>query len=71
MITFVKKTHIKGDSLVLQLPTELPEGDYEVVVVMQLQKENPVRKAGFSKGRFVMEDDFNAPLDDLKGYMAI
>lgn len=67
MITFVKKTHIKGDSLVLQLPTELPEGDYEVVVVMQLQEKKVVRKAGFSKARIVMEDDFNAPLDDLKG----
>ncbi len=69
MITFVKKTHIKGDSLVLQLPTELPEDDYEVVVVMQLQKENPARKAGFIKGRFVMVDDFNAPLEDLKSYL--
>ena len=27
------------------------------------------RRAGFSKARFVMSDDFNAPLEDFNEYM--
>lgn len=27
------------------------------------------RRAGFSKARFVMSDDFNAPLEDFNDYM--
>jgi hypothetical protein len=29
----------------------------------------PLRRAGFSKASFVMDSDFNAPLDDFKEYM--
>jgi hypothetical protein len=47
----------------------IPEGDYEVVVVLHPLKKRKHRRAGFSKARFVMSPDFNAPLDDFKEYM--
>ncbi len=31
--------------------------------------ERKPRRAGFSKARFVMSDDFNAPLEDFNEYM--
>jgi hypothetical protein len=31
--------------------------------------ELKTRRAGFSKARFVMSDDFNAPLEDFKEYI--
>lgn len=50
---------------------DIPEGLYEVVLVLQLQeKAAPLpRKAGFSRAKFTMAEDFNAPLEDFKDYM--
>jgi hypothetical protein len=43
-----------------------PYDAYEAAEI--LLKTKP-RRAGFSKARFVMSDDFNAPLDDFNEYM--
>lgn len=32
-------------------------------------KDSPPLKAGFLKGTFTMQDDFDEPLDDFKEYM--
>jgi Pyruvate/2-oxoacid:ferredoxin oxidoreductase gamma subunit len=48
----------------------VPEGKYDVVIVLQpLVSSQKKRKAGFSQIKFIMNDDFNAPLEDLKEYM--
>lgn len=47
----------------------IPEGNYDVVVVLQPRKKRKRRRAGFSKASFVMSPDFNAPLEDFKEYM--
>ena len=69
MITVTTKAYISAENPVIKVPG-VPEGDYEVVVVLQPNKgmKKP-RKAGFSKAKFVMSDDFNAPLEDFKEYM--
>jgi hypothetical protein len=68
MITVSKKAFIQGNNPIILLPG-IPEGDYEVVVVLHPLKKRKHRRAGFSKARFVMSPDFNAPLDDFKEYM--
>ncbi len=68
MITVSKEAFIQGNNPVILLPG-IPEGDYEVVVVLHPLKKRKHRRAGFSKARFVMSPDFNAPLDDFKEYM--
>jgi hypothetical protein len=68
MITVSKEAFIQGDNPVLSLPG-IPEGNYDIVVVLQPLKKRKPRRAGFSKARFVMAADFNAPLDDFKAYM--
>jgi hypothetical protein len=68
MITVSKEAFIQGNNPVILLPG-IPEGDYELVVVLHPLKKRKHRRAGFSKARFVMSPDFNAPLDDFKEYM--
>jgi len=68
MITVSKEAFIQGNNPIILLPG-IPEGDYEVVVVLHPLKKRKQRRAGFSKAHFVMSPDFNAPLDDFKEYM--
>jgi hypothetical protein len=68
MITISKEAYIQGKNPVLLLPG-VPEGNYDVVVVLKLRTKRKRRRAGFSKARFVMTPDFNAPLADFKEYM--
>ncbi len=68
MITISKEAYIHGNNPVILLPG-VPEGNYDVVVVLQPRAKGKRRRAGFSKARFVMSEDFNAPLDDFKEYM--
>jgi len=70
MITITKEAYsINGDNPGIQLP-EVPEGKYDVVIILQpVEPLSVKRKAGFSQTKFVMDDDFNAPLEDLKEYM--
>ncbi len=60
MITVSKEAFIQGDNPVLFLPG-IPEGNYDVVVVLQPLKKRKPRRAGFSKARFNMSADFNEP----------
>ena len=39
------------------------------LIILQALKKPKTRRAGFSRARFVMPPDFNAPLDDFKEYM--
>jgi hypothetical protein len=68
MITVSKEAFLQGDNPAIFLPG-IPEGEYQIVVVLQPRPKRKRRRAGFSKARFVMSDDFNAPLDDFKEYM--
>jgi len=44
--------------------------DFLLERYVQTQQPAPKkRKAGFSKGTFVMGEDFNEPLEDFKEYM--
>ena len=61
MITVSKEAFIEGNNPMFLLPG-IPEGNYDVVVVLQPRKKSKRRKAGFSKAHFVMTGDFNAPL---------
>jgi hypothetical protein len=63
MITISKEAYIQGTNPLILLPG-VPEGDYDVVVVLQPRTKTKRRRAGFSKGKFVMAADFNAPLED-------
>lgn len=68
MITVSKEAFIEGENPMILLPG-IPEGNYDVVVVLQPRKKRKRRRAGFSKASFVMSPDFNAPLEDFKEYM--
>lgn len=68
MITISKEAYIQGKNPIILLPG-VPEGSYDVVVVLQPRTKSKRRRAGFSKARFVMSADFNAPLEDFKEYM--
>lgn len=74
MITVSTKAYISAQNPVILLPN-VPEGDYEVIVVLQPKaagskiKPKKPRKAGFSKATFTRSEDFNAPLEDFKEYM--
>ncbi len=73
MITVSTEVYISAQNPSILLP-DVPEGEYEVIVVLQPKTSNSKktrkpRKAGFSKATFIMSDDFNAPLEDFKDYM--
>ena len=68
MITISKEIFIDGNNPFIALQG-ISSGDYDVVVVLQARKKPKRRCAGFSRARFVMSADFNAPLDDFKDYM--
>jgi hypothetical protein len=68
MITISKEASLKGENPAIFLPG-IPEGDYQIVIVLQPRPKRKRRRAGFSKARFVVSADFNAPLDDFKEYM--
>ena len=61
MITISKEAYITGKNPAILVPG-VPEGNYDVVVVLQPRTKGKHRRAGFSKARFVMAPDFNAPL---------
>ena len=68
MITISKEVFIDANNPIISLPN-IPEGNYEVIIVLQSRSKKKPRRAGFSKARFQMSADFNAPLDDFKEYM--
>jgi hypothetical protein len=74
MITVSTEAYISAQNPVILLPN-VPEGQYDVIVVLQPKvangkpKPKKSRKAGFIKAKITMADDFNAPLEDFKAYM--
>ena len=72
MITISIEAYISAQNPVVLQPN-VPEGQYEIIVVLQSKSANgkskKTRKAGFSKATFTMSEDFNAPLEDFKDYM--
>ncbi len=71
MITISTKAHITARQPYVLLKG-VPEGQYEVIVVLQPHQDRQgtkSRKAGFSKAKFEMSDDFNEPLEDFKDYL--
>ncbi len=68
MITISKEIFIDGNNPVIPLQG-VSEGNYDVVIVLQIRKKPKHRRAGFSRARFELSADFNAPLDDFKEYM--
>ena len=62
MITILKEAFIEANNPVIALPG-VPEGNYDLVVILQVRKKLKKRKAGFSKAHFSMTPDFNAALD--------
>ena len=67
-MTISKQIYVNGNNPVIALQG-IPDGNYDVVVVLQSRKKPKRRRAGFSKARFMMSADFNAPLEDFKEYM--
>jgi hypothetical protein len=71
MITVSTTAHITSDKPYVVLKG-VPEGMYEVIVVLQPQlngHSKKARKAGFGKSKIEMAEDFNEPLEDFKEYM--
>ncbi len=74
MITVSTEAYISAQNPSILLPN-VPEGQYEVIIVLQPKtstakpKAKKPRKAGFIKAKITMSDDFNAPLEDFKDYM--
>ncbi len=68
MITISKEIYVNGNNPFIALQG-VSEGTYEVVIILQAIKKPKRRRAGFSKARFSMSADFNAPLEDFKDYM--
>ena len=68
MITISKEIFVSGKNPFIGLQG-VAEGNYEAVIILQAIKKTKPRRAGFSKARFTMSNDFNAPLDDFKEYM--
>ena len=68
MITISKEIFIDGNNPFIPLQG-VSEGNYDVVVVLQIRKKTKRRRAGFTRARFALSADFNAPLDDFKEYM--
>lgn len=68
MITITKEVYIEGINPIITL-SDVPEGNYEIVIVLQPLKVAKNRSAGFSKASFTMADDFNEPLEDFNDYM--
>lgn len=70
MITVTTKAHITPSQPFVEVKG-VPEGMYDIIVVLQPQANAPnkkPRKAGFSKATFEMSADFNEPLEDFKDY---
>ena len=72
MITVSTEAYISGPNAVITLP-DVPEGQYEVTVMLRLKRKKSVvkkpRKAGFIHAKITMSADFNEPLEDFKDYM--
>jgi hypothetical protein len=68
MITVSKEVFIEANQLNVDLPG-VPEGEYEVLIVLQPRNQPKPRKAGFLTEKIWMSDDFNDPLEDFKDYM--
>jgi hypothetical protein len=71
MITVSTEAYISASNPSILLPN-VPEGQYDVVIILQPKPNKIVlkhRKAGFITEKIWMSDDFNAPLDDFKEYM--
>ena len=68
MITITKEAYIEGVNPSISL-SDVPEGNYEIVIVLQPLKAVKRRSAGFSKASFTMTEDFNEPLEDFNDYM--
>ena len=68
MITITKEAYLEGNNPSITL-SDVPEGNYEIVIVLQPLKTVKRRSAGFSKATFTLSEDFNAPLEDFNEYM--
>lgn len=68
MITITKEVYIEEINPIITLP-DVPEGNYEIVIVLQPLNAAKSRSAGFSKASFTMTEDFNEPLEDFNDYM--
>ncbi|MBP8239341.1 MAG: DUF2281 domain-containing protein [Saprospiraceae bacterium] len=72
MITVSTKAHISASQPYVVVKG-VPEGMYDIIVVLQPQQtdgeDKKPRKAGFSKATFEMSANFNEPLEDFKEYM--
>lgn len=69
MITVQAETSLKGKKLVLEMPG-VPDGDYQVVVVLQPVRAKHKLNFGFMKGKITMSEDFNEPIEDFKDYQS-
>ena len=58
------------DRKTIQLSEEYPFKEREIrLIVIPGIKTRRKRKAGLLKGKIMMSDDFNDPLDEMKDYM--
>lgn len=60
------RAHVSADHLV-RLPSEIPEGPVELIVIPQANPTAEARRAAFGRydgSGFTVPDDFDAPLPD-------
>ncbi len=67
MITITTEAYLEGNNPSITL-SDVPEGNYKIVIFLQPLKTVKRRSAGFSKATFTLSEDFNAPLEDFNEY---
>ena len=55
--------------LTIDIPREVPAGPVILTFTPVKPEQKKVPVFGSAKGKYRMADDFDAPLDDFKGYM--
>ena len=68
MLQTVKGTYENGQ-VTLDEPLAVTRAKVIVTVIEELPMPRKPRQAGSMRGTFLIGDDFNDPLDDLKDYM--
>lgn len=61
MITISKEIFINSENSFIDIKG-IAEGFYKAIIILEAQPKSQRPHAGFSKARFAMSKDFNAPL---------
>ncbi len=72
MLTTIEGTYENGQIVLKERPKNIAKAEVIVVFTEKIaeKKDNTTKRPfGISKGAFILSDDFDEPLDDLKDYL--